>query len=186
MQCLMMRSESDLYQPWGKFLCLGLGLLYLKKQMAIEATHEVCAVTHHFCHPVHAGTSLPTSGVPCGKGPETSVSSCGISTVHSFVRAHRINDLVPSSSLLHQIWRCTAWQHPLACLSGPALSSCSPWPAPDIMAVMTAQLFVLPGGAHTGQQHGQLLWGGAGDLCICRHWQCAQDPADAGHGWGAH
>ena len=41
LQCLMMRSEADLYQPWGKFLCLGLGLLYLGKQMAIEATLEV-------------------------------------------------------------------------------------------------------------------------------------------------
>lgn len=37
----MMRSEAELSQPWGKFLCLGLGLLYLGKQNAIEATLEV-------------------------------------------------------------------------------------------------------------------------------------------------
>lgn len=37
-------ETSDLYSPWGKMLCLGLGLLYLGKQMSIEATLEVqCA-----------------------------------------------------------------------------------------------------------------------------------------------
>ena len=41
LQCLMMRGETDLHQPWGKFLALGLGLLHLGRQMAIEATHEV-------------------------------------------------------------------------------------------------------------------------------------------------
>lgn len=46
-QALMIRctsETSDLYSPWGKMLCLGLGLLYLGKQMSIEATLEVqCA-----------------------------------------------------------------------------------------------------------------------------------------------
>ena len=53
-QCLMMRSDTDLYTPWGKFLCLGLGLLYLGKQMAIEATLEVhCLATcSNACSPV--------------------------------------------------------------------------------------------------------------------------------------
>ena len=49
MQCLMMRSETDLYQAWGKFLCLGLGLLYLGKQMAIEATLEVQLLAFLLC-----------------------------------------------------------------------------------------------------------------------------------------
>ena len=35
------RSEADLQTPFGKYLCLGLGLLFLGKQDVVEATLEV-------------------------------------------------------------------------------------------------------------------------------------------------
>lgn len=41
MQALMTRSPEELSQPWGKLMCLGLGLLFLGKQLATEATLEV-------------------------------------------------------------------------------------------------------------------------------------------------
>lgn len=39
--CLMERSEADLGEPLVRFLCLGLGLLYLGKQDAVVASMEV-------------------------------------------------------------------------------------------------------------------------------------------------
>ncbi|KAK9829660.1 hypothetical protein WJX72_007157 [[Myrmecia] bisecta] len=41
LQALMMRSESELAEPFAKYLCLGLALLFLGKQDAVEATLEV-------------------------------------------------------------------------------------------------------------------------------------------------
>lgn len=38
----MLRGEAELAEPWAKQLCLGLGLLFLGKQGAVEATVEVC------------------------------------------------------------------------------------------------------------------------------------------------
>ena len=40
-QALMTRSPEELAQPWGKLMCLGLGLLFMGKQLATEATLEV-------------------------------------------------------------------------------------------------------------------------------------------------
>ena len=37
----MSRSSEELSQPWGKMMCLGLGLLFMGKQLATEATLEV-------------------------------------------------------------------------------------------------------------------------------------------------
>eukprot|EP00798_Chlamydomonas_sp_ICE-L_P009842 gene9842-7728_t len=42
LQALMSRSEAELQSPFAKFLCLGLGLLFLGKQDIVEATMEVC------------------------------------------------------------------------------------------------------------------------------------------------
>jgi hypothetical protein len=39
-QALMLRGEAELGEPWGKQLALGLGLVFLGKQGAIEATLE--------------------------------------------------------------------------------------------------------------------------------------------------
>ena len=41
LQALMSRSEAELTQPFARFLSVGLGLLYLGKQEAVEATFEV-------------------------------------------------------------------------------------------------------------------------------------------------
>lgn len=41
LQALMSRSEAELTQPFARFLSVGLGLLYLGKQEAVEATVEV-------------------------------------------------------------------------------------------------------------------------------------------------
>ncbi|KAK9865857.1 hypothetical protein WJX84_007244 [Apatococcus fuscideae] len=41
LQALMMRSETELADPWAKLLVLGLALLFLGKQEAVEATIEV-------------------------------------------------------------------------------------------------------------------------------------------------
>ncbi|KAK9860437.1 hypothetical protein WJX84_011035 [Apatococcus fuscideae] len=41
LQALMIRSETQLSDPWAKLLILGLGLLFLGKQEAVEATIEV-------------------------------------------------------------------------------------------------------------------------------------------------
>ncbi len=38
----MLRGESELGDPFAKQLVLGLGLLFLGKQGAVEATVEVC------------------------------------------------------------------------------------------------------------------------------------------------
>ena len=40
-QALMMRGELELSSPFAKFLALGLGLLFLGRQEAVEATVEV-------------------------------------------------------------------------------------------------------------------------------------------------
>ena len=40
-QALMLRPEKDLEHPFTKFLCLGLGLLFLQRQAEVEATLEV-------------------------------------------------------------------------------------------------------------------------------------------------
>ncbi|KAG1670671.1 hypothetical protein FOA52_010946 [Chlamydomonas sp. UWO 241] len=41
LQALMCRSEADLASPFAKYLCLGLGFLFLGKQDVVEATLEV-------------------------------------------------------------------------------------------------------------------------------------------------
>lgn len=46
LQALMMRSETQLSDPWAKLLVLGLGLLFLGKQEAVEATIEVTISLH--------------------------------------------------------------------------------------------------------------------------------------------
>jgi 26S proteasome regulatory subunit N1 len=38
----MLRGEAELAEPWAKQLCLGLGLIFLGKQGAVDATIEVC------------------------------------------------------------------------------------------------------------------------------------------------
>ncbi len=40
-QALMLRGEAELAEPWAKQMVLGLGLLFLGKQGAVEATVEV-------------------------------------------------------------------------------------------------------------------------------------------------
>ena len=40
-QALMTRSEAELTTPFARFLSVGLGLLYLGRQDAVEATLEV-------------------------------------------------------------------------------------------------------------------------------------------------
>lgn len=37
----MLRGEADLQQPGGRLMCLALGLLYLHRQNAVDATLEV-------------------------------------------------------------------------------------------------------------------------------------------------
>ncbi|KAG6545593.1 hypothetical protein Mapa_012947 [Marchantia paleacea] len=65
LHALMERSESELGEPMGRFLCHGLGLLYLGKQDDVDATMEVaktlnpkisqyCQVTLDSC--AYAGT----------------------------------------------------------------------------------------------------------------------------------
>lgn len=41
LQALMLRGELELSSPFAKFLALGLGLLFLGRQEAVEATVEV-------------------------------------------------------------------------------------------------------------------------------------------------
>lgn len=40
-QALMLRGEADLTQPGGRLMCLALGLLFLHRQGAVDATLEV-------------------------------------------------------------------------------------------------------------------------------------------------
>lgn len=40
-QALMLRGEADLTQPGGHLMCLALGLLFLHRQGAVDATLEV-------------------------------------------------------------------------------------------------------------------------------------------------
>lgn len=49
LQALMSRGEADLTQPFARFLSVGLGLLYLGKQEAVEATLEVRRPTKLVC-----------------------------------------------------------------------------------------------------------------------------------------
>jgi 26S proteasome regulatory subunit N1 len=49
----MLRGEAELAEPWAKQLCLGLGLLFLGKQGAVEATVEVRAVSSPHIDDVH-------------------------------------------------------------------------------------------------------------------------------------
>ena len=37
----MLRGEADLTQPGGRLMCLALGLLFLHRQGAVDATLEV-------------------------------------------------------------------------------------------------------------------------------------------------
>ena len=39
----MLRGEADLMQPGGRLMCLSLGLLFLHRQGAVDATLEVRA-----------------------------------------------------------------------------------------------------------------------------------------------
>lgn len=48
-QALMMRGELELSSPFAKFLALGLGLLFLGKQDAVEPTVEVASAPTHCC-----------------------------------------------------------------------------------------------------------------------------------------
>lgn len=41
LQALMLRSGPELAEPWAKLMSLGLGLLFLGRQDAVEATLEV-------------------------------------------------------------------------------------------------------------------------------------------------
>jgi hypothetical protein len=41
LQALMLRGEADLSQPGGRLMCLALGLLFLHRQAAVDATLEV-------------------------------------------------------------------------------------------------------------------------------------------------
>ena len=41
LQALMLRGEADLTQSGGRLMCLALGLLFLHRQNAVEATLEV-------------------------------------------------------------------------------------------------------------------------------------------------
>lgn len=44
-QALMLRGESELGEPWARLLVLGLALLYLGRQDAVEATLEARPAT---------------------------------------------------------------------------------------------------------------------------------------------
>lgn len=48
-QALMMRGELELSSPFAKFLALGLGLLFLGKQDAVEPTVEVALAPTNCC-----------------------------------------------------------------------------------------------------------------------------------------
>ena len=52
----MLRGEADLTQPGGRLMCLALGLLFLHRQGAVDATLEVRCRTE---------AALNTAGPPC-------------------------------------------------------------------------------------------------------------------------
>lgn len=56
-QALMMRGELELSSPFAKFLALGLGLLFLGKQDAVEPTVEVHRTLTYCCELVCSGCS---------------------------------------------------------------------------------------------------------------------------------
>lgn len=56
-QALMMRGELELSSPFAKFLALGLGLLFLGRQDAVEPTVEV-ALPFQTCY-VRAPVAWP-------------------------------------------------------------------------------------------------------------------------------
>lgn len=63
LQALMLRGELELSSPFAKFLALGLGLLFLGRQEAVEATVEVTRHTHagmdqHACARLKSRTLL--------------------------------------------------------------------------------------------------------------------------------
>jgi 26S proteasome regulatory subunit N1 len=55
LQTLMEKSEADLKDPFAKFLPLGIGLCYLAKQDACEATLATLEVCSGFSIRVHPG-----------------------------------------------------------------------------------------------------------------------------------
>ena len=61
----MSRSAEELAQPWAKLMCLGLGLLFMGKQLATEATLEVCCGPHsaHWLPLPPARRAPPVAGV---------------------------------------------------------------------------------------------------------------------------
>lgn len=66
-QALMMRGELELSSPFAKFLALGLGLLFLGRQEAVEPTVEVL-FTRVIMSKVTACVSERPDGVHC-EGP---------------------------------------------------------------------------------------------------------------------
>ena len=71
----MLRGEAELGDPFAKQLVLGLGLLFLGKQGAVEATVEVCLqASQHCCLCRISALSL---SVPPNPGP-SSVSAASV------------------------------------------------------------------------------------------------------------
>lgn len=54
----MLRGEAELAEPWAKQMVLGLGLLFLGKQGAVEATVEV-RTQHHTEHNFSSFPAVP-------------------------------------------------------------------------------------------------------------------------------
>ena len=82
-QSLMLRPEKDLEHPFTKFLCLGLGLLFLQRQAEVEATLEVAKtlpprvseflqVTLEVCAYAGSGNVLKVQAMlaRCGEHPD--------------------------------------------------------------------------------------------------------------------
>jgi 26S proteasome regulatory subunit N1 len=62
LQAMMLRSEADLLQPGGRLMCLALGLLFLQKQEAVEATVEVGFLSYGTCSIFEAqSTHIPAA-----------------------------------------------------------------------------------------------------------------------------
>lgn len=96
-QCLMMRPHQDIYSPWGKFLCLGLGLLFLGKQMAIEATHEVSTL---LCWLVRCAAGFAENA------PLVLEPVCACMGARARVRPMSVHECVQ----IHPTWcKCLSW-----------------------------------------------------------------------------
>ncbi len=107
-QALMMRGELELSSPFAKFLALGLGLLFLGRQEAVEPTVEVLFtrviiprytiialhVPHHWLPKVTACVSERPHGVQC-EGP-------------LLVWSYTLSDLLPSVADLQRYMRSAA------------------------------------------------------------------------------